>query len=134
MDTLPINKRKSKMAYSAFVITPEGRRMILERWPAKFKNVRAHHITHEFGVINDTVEDMLRIVDDITIVGYACDGFIEALVVEVNGKFRPDKGTYHITLSYVDGKNPYDSNRLISDKGYDTCEDLFVPTFPALLD
>lgn len=113
------------MSYEAFVLTPESRAQILSQFPPKYETVAAHHVTHRFGVPEGTSTKMVSgrktyayglVYSSIQVVGYADNGGIEALVVEVlSESHRPDGKRYHITLSYDPTKHkPADSNKLLA--------------------
>ena len=54
------------------------------------------------------------------VVGEADDGGgLQALVVSIDGMTdRPDGGTYHITWSLSPGREPVESNRVITEHGW----------------
>lgn len=119
------------MAYTAYVITPESRAAILERFPPRFSDVICHHVTERFGVPGSS--KFLPLQAKIMIVGYASDASMEALVVTVNGTTaRPDGSVYHITLSLErsEGRKPADSNRLIASSGWTMVAPLLIEAFP----
>lgn len=104
------------MTYEAFVLTPESRTHLLDNIEPKYTEVIAHHVTHRFGVPENPEGGYGKIVS-ITVVGYAEEDGLEALVVHVNGEAkRPDGKRYHITLSLdrEKGKKPQMSNQLIA--------------------
>ena len=120
--------------YTAYVLTDSARQQMLEKYPAAYDYVVAHHITVEFGVSNThPVPEPAKV----EVVGHVdiADG-IEAFVVTVNGKTkRPDGKVYHITWS-IDPKSnhkPVDSNKLIKDNGYDKLVSFEIETEPKLL-
>jgi hypothetical protein len=101
--------------YTAYVLTDESREMLLEKFPPKYSEVVAHHVTVEFGVPEGTEPPEEAIVK---VIGEADSGDgLQALVVSVDGSTRrPDGGTYHITWSLNRDKyKPVDSNELIAD-------------------
>jgi hypothetical protein len=109
--------------YVAFVLSPASKSQLLEKFPPKFSDVYADHITYQFGVPRP---EHMPSVDDVQVIGYACGEGIEAAVVAINGNTkRLDGSTYHITLSldYYKGVRPKDSNVLLK-QGWDT-----VPPF-----
>jgi hypothetical protein len=121
------------MAHTAYVLTPESRAAILERFPPKFSDVICHHVTERFGVPGS--KKFMPAPADIIVVGYACDATLEALVVTVNGKTaRPDGMVYHITLSLERsaGRKPVDSNRLIAAAGWSSVAPLAIDAVPQM--
>jgi hypothetical protein len=121
------------MAHTAYVLTPESRAAILERFPPKFSDVICHHVTERFGVPGS--KKFMPVPAEIIVVGYACDATLEALVVTVNGKTaRPDGMVYHITLSLERsaGRKPVDSNRLIAAAGWSSVAPLAIDAVPQI--
>jgi hypothetical protein len=107
-----------EMAYTAFVLSQRARAELLSKFPTKFPDVICHHVTERFGVPQGHPAPADA---DITVVGYAHDASLEALVVEVNGdRGRKDGKVYHITLSLdrSQGRKPVESNALIDMGGY----------------
>lgn len=107
------------MAYTAFVLSQRARAELLSKFPPRFPDVICHHVTERFGVPNGhpAPSDM-----SVTVVGYAHDASLEALVVEVGGaRRRRDGKVYHITLSLdrSQGRKPVESNTLIEQYGYE---------------
>lgn len=99
--------------YTAYVLTPKSRNMLLANYPPKFSKVIAHHITHEFGV---GVEKTPMKPKCVKIVGHAYDDSLEALVVKIDGGIdRPDTKVYHITMSLEPYRKPKESNDLLAD-------------------
>lgn len=119
------------MAYTAYLLTPESRAAVLERFPPRFGDVICHHVTERFGIAAG--EACMPQPAQISIVGYACDDSLEALVVAVSGRtLRPDGMVYHITLSLdrSKGRKPVDSNRLIAGGGWDSVAPLAIESVP----
>jgi len=110
------------MAYTAFVLSQRARAELLSKFPPKFPDVICHHVTERFGVPNgfQAPND-----SNVTVVGYASDDSLEALVVEVDGaRERKDGKVYHITLSLdrSQGRKPVESNDVIGRFGFETVE------------
>lgn len=121
------------MVYSAYVITPESRAAILERFPPRFSDVICHHVSERFGVPGSS--KVMPAPAAITVVGYTSDASLEALIVTVNGTtVRPDGSVYHITLSLerLEGRKPADSNCLIASSGWTIVTPLVVKTCPQI--
>ena len=102
------------MSYTGWRLTDSSRTALLERFPARFPDIIAHHIT--LSTKGDTAPEHATI----EVVGYAVDeSGLEALVVSVNGStLRRDAGRhYHITWSIdrVAGFKPVDSNAVIKN-------------------
>ncbi len=98
--------------YLAYEVPEHARQDLVKKYPPKFPEFIAHHITKEFGVPQSTPEETARI----KLIGYAEEDGLEVLVVEVNGSRRRDDGAiYHITwsLDRSKGKKPVMSNDLI---------------------
>lgn len=119
------------MAYTAYLLLPESRAAVLDRFRPRFSDVICHHVTERFGIAAG--EECMPKPAEISIVGYASDDSLEALVVAVNGRtLRPDGMVYHITLSLdrSKGRKPVDSNRLIAVAGWDSVALLAIETVP----
>jgi hypothetical protein len=122
--------------YTAYVLTDESRNALLERFPPKYSNVIAHHVTVEFGVPKDAE---LPENAQLKVIGEADSGDgLQALVVAVNGSYKREDGKiYHITWSLEpDSYKPADSNALIED--YNNRWKITLPVHfeaePAILD
>ena len=98
---------------------PQGEREpLLARFPPKYENVIADHVTLRVGA---TAETPLPRKPEARIVGRADDGdSLECLVVELDGTTdRPDGSTYHITWSLGPGRKARESNDVLRDLGWD---------------
>jgi hypothetical protein len=97
------------------------REQLLRRFPPKYANVVADHVTLRVGAGPDTP---LPDKPEARVVGRADDGSsLECLVVELNGTTdRPDGSTYHITWSLGVHRKARESNDLLRDKGWDYIE------------
>jgi hypothetical protein len=98
------------------------RELLLRRFPPKYANVDADHVTLRGGATASTpLPDKPR---SSAVVGSADDGTgLECLVVELDGTTeRPDGSTYHVTWSLGDGRRARESNDLLRDKGWDYIE------------
>ena len=91
--------------------------MLLERFPPRYENVVADHVTLRAGATPDTP---LPAKPDARIVGRADDGkSLECLVVELDGTTdRPDGSTYHITWSIGPDRKARESNDVLRDDGW----------------
>ncbi len=93
------------------------RELLLQRFPPRYDNVVADHVTLRVGA---TAETPLPRKPEASIVGRADDGSLECLVVELDGTTdRPDGSTYHITWSLGPGRKARESNDVLRDKGWD---------------
>ncbi len=94
------------------------RDMLLERFPPKYDEVVANHVTLRVGATSDTP---LPRKPEAQVIGRADDGdSLECLVVELDGTTdRPDGSTYHITWSLGPGRKARESNDLLRDQGWE---------------
>lgn len=92
------------------------RELLLQRFPPKYPNVIADHVTLRVG----TGAPLPRKPDSARVVGRADDGdSLECLVVEIDGTTdRPDGSTYHITWSLGPGRKARESNDVLRDRGW----------------
>lgn len=97
--------------YSAFNLTKQSRKLLLEKIDPSFPKVIAHHVTYQYNVSD---KDQLPKETIVKVVGYAKNSFIECVVVEVNGSSkRLDGKIYHITISHKEGHKAVESNNLL---------------------
>ena len=96
----------------------DEREQLLRRFPPKYENVIAHHVTLRTGA---TPQTPLPRRPDARIVGRADDGkSLECLVVELDGTTdRPDGSTYHITWSLGPARKAHESNDVLRERGWD---------------
>jgi hypothetical protein len=94
------------------------REMLLQRFPPKYENVIADHVTLRVGA---TPQTPLPAKPEAQIVGRADDGTsLECLVVQLDGTTdRPDGSTYHITWSLGPGRMARESNDVLRDQGWE---------------
>jgi hypothetical protein len=97
----------------------DERETLLRRFPPKYENVVADHVTLRVGATSSTP---LPRKPEAQIVGRADDGqSLECLVVELDGATdRPDGSTYHITWSLGPGRKARESNDVLRDQGWET--------------
>ena len=97
----------------------DDRDMLLQRFPPKYDNVVADHVTLRTGATPET--PLPREVETARIVGRADDGrSLECLVVELDGTTdRPDGSTYHITWSLGPTRRARESNDVLRDHGWE---------------
>ena len=95
----------------------DERESLLGRFPPKYENVIADHVTLRAGA---TPRTPLPRKPESRIVGRADDGqSLECLVVALDGTTdRPDGSTYHITWSLGPGRKARESNDVLRDKGW----------------
>jgi len=97
----------------------DERERLLQRFPPKYTNVIADHVTLRVGASAGT--PLPRKPDVTRIVGRADDGdSLECLVVDLDGTTdRPDGSTYHITWSLGPGRKARESNEVLRDQGWE---------------
>ena len=120
--------------YTALVLTPAAKDVLLNVYKPKYENIKADHVTVNFDVSEDTV---LPVVNSIEVIGYINDGIgLDLALVAVNGKTRrADGGTYHITISFGEGRKAKDSNQVILDSQHNPTPEgtLFLPVEPTFI-
>jgi len=99
-------------------LSRDDRKRLLARFPPKYENVVADHVTLRTGASPQTP---LPRRPQARIVGHADDGKgVECMVVEIDGTTdRPDGSTYHITWSLGPTRKARESNDVLRDKGWD---------------
>jgi hypothetical protein len=98
------------------------RELLLRRFPPKYENVVANHVTLRVGATPETpLPDKPQ---RSAVIGRADDGTsLECLVVELDGTTeRPDGSTYHITWSLGPDRRARESNDLLRNQGWDYLE------------
>src|SRR3954462_13852385 len=95
------------------------RDLLLQRFPPKYDNVVADHVTLRTGATPET--PLPREPQSSKVVGRADDGeSLECLVVELDGTTeRPDGWTYHITWSLGPNRQARESNDVLRDPGWE---------------
>ena len=98
-------------------LPPSDRERLLQRFPPKYDDVIADHVTLR---TNATPETPPPDKPQAAVVGRANDGnSLECLVVELDGTTdRPDGSTYHITWSLGPGRKARESNDVLRDQGW----------------
>src|SRR4051794_11666196 len=98
-------------------LAQDDRETLLQRFPPRYENVVADHVTLRVGA---TPQTPLPRTPEARIVGRADDGnSLECLVVELDGTTdRPDGSTYHITWSLGPGRKARESNDLLRNGGW----------------
>ena len=99
----------------------DERSALLDRFPPKYENVVADHVTLRVGA---TPETPLPREVEAEIVGRTDDGdSLECLVVSIDGTpDRPDGSTYHITWSLGPGRSARESNDVLRERGWQPIE------------
>ena len=99
-------------------LTRDEREQLLQRFPPKYEQVIADHVTLRTGATPDTP---LPRKPEARVVGRADDGdSLECLVVALDGTTdRPDGSTYHVTWSLGPGRKARESNDVLRDNGWD---------------
>ena len=99
--------------HTGWLLDRHDRETLLERFPPRYPEVVAHHVTLKFG--DRAAEPPSETAGEV--VGVADDGRgVEALVVRISGTTdRPDGSTYHITWSLGPGRSARESNDLLRD-------------------
>ena len=99
----------------------EERERLLSRFPPKYDNVIADHVTLRSGATAQTPLPPQR---RARVVGYCSDGeSLECLVVEIDGTTdRPEGSTYHITWSLGPGREARESNEVLRGQGWQTLD------------
>jgi hypothetical protein len=102
------------MAVTGWKLPKDERAQLLERFPPRYENVIADHVTLRMGGGSPPPKPHARVV------GRADDGdSLECLVVELDGTTdRPDGSTYHITWSLGAGRKPIESNEVLRERGW----------------
>ena len=100
-------------------LPPDERSALLGRFPPRYDDVVADHVTLRVGASADT--PLPRRPETARIVGRADDEQgVECLVVELDGTTdRPDGSTYHITWSLGRGRRAVESNDVLRDREWD---------------
>ena len=96
----------------------EERALLLERFPPRYEQVIADHVTLRLGANAST--PLPRRPEVARIVGRADDGeSLECMVVELDGTTdRPDGSTYHVTWSLGPRRKARESNDVLRERGW----------------
>jgi hypothetical protein len=95
----------------------DERRALLARFPPRYPQAVAGHVTFLSRVARDTLPPPETPAE---IVGHADDGEgVEAMVVAIEGSTdRPDGSTWHVTWSLGPGREAKESNEVIAARGW----------------
>jgi hypothetical protein len=98
-------------------LAKDDREMLLKRFPPRYENVIADHVTLRTGA---TPETPLPAKPQARVVGRADDSKgLECLVVELGGTTdRPDGSTYHISWSLGPTRRARESNDVLKSQGW----------------
>jgi hypothetical protein len=102
--------------FVGWALDREERKALLERFPPRYPEAVADHVTLKFG----DRDAKLPTETSGEIVGQADDGQgVQAMVVRIGGTTdRPDGSTYHITWSLAPGRQAKESNDVIRECGW----------------
>ena len=122
--------------YLAYELSESSRRELLARFPPKYSDVKADHITVKFPAVPEDAAPPPP--DSVAIIGYADSGDgLEALAVEIDGvRERPDGNAYHITLSLDPqrGKEPGHSSELLRSQAPAQVSPIPIRVVPRILE
>lgn len=106
-------------AVTGWKLPREERARLLERFPPRYENVVADHVTLKVDAATQAA--LPKRPAAARIVGIADDRkSLECLVIELDGTTdRPDGSTYHITWSLGEGRKARESNDLLRDHGWE---------------
>ncbi len=104
-------------AVTGWKLPPTERDALLKRFPPRYAELAADHVTLRFGTDDATPLPAARCGE---IVGRADDGEgVEALVVRIAGTTeRGDGSHYHISWSLEGGRRAKESNDVIAARGW----------------
>jgi hypothetical protein len=103
--------------YIGWALPAADQARLLHRFPPRYLNVVANHVTLAFGVGGKV---KLPVETAGEVVGWADDGSgVQALVVRIGGTTdRPDGSTYHLTWSLAPGRKAKESNDVLRARGW----------------
>lgn len=106
-----------QQSWLGWKINEEDRLALLDRFPPRYAQTVADHITYGPAGNAPPVPNA----NHASVIGHADDGAgVEALVVEVAGTHkRWDGSTYHITWSLGEGREAKESNDVIAERGWE---------------
>lgn len=110
------------MATIGWRIAPDERARLLLRYPTRYDQTIADHVTLATGQAEDAAPPAPATG---RVVGRADDGSgVEALVVTVDGESsRPGGGVFHVTWSLGEGRRARESNDVITARGWTPIDD-----------
>ena len=109
--------------YLAYELSDKTRAMLLTKFKPSFSKVVCHHVTIEFNLTAEKLEQYIKKFSDVSklrIIGEAHGDGIECLAVGIDLLIgletkRSDGSFYHITLSLEPPHKPVESNKLESE-------------------
>lgn len=106
----------SRPGFTGWMLDPQDRIALLDRFPPRYERVVADHVTLAFNPAKPKVPTETTA----EIVGATDDGEgVQALVVRIGGATdRPDGSTYHLTWSLGPGREAKESNDVLREKGW----------------
>ena len=106
----------SGKTYTGWCLDKHDREALLARFPARYDQVVADHVTLAF----DPKKPRLPRETAAEVVGETDDGHgVQALVVRIGGETeRPDGSTYHLTWSLGPGRQGRESNDVLRQRGW----------------
>ena len=114
-----------------WLLDERDRAVLLERFPPRWRDTIAHHVT-----LASQVTDPLPVETTGEVVGHVDDGAgLQALVVAIGGTTdRPDGSTYHITWSLNrKEREAKESNDVLRERGWEAVEAIAIRLIPAEL-
>lgn len=110
------NIKYEKNHYLAFELNSTSRAKLLSIFIPKFSNVICHHVTIEFNLTQEKLDNIKKDFSSnpkVQVYGYAISDGIECVAVAIDSKTdRLDGSFYHITLSIEPPRKPVESNNL----------------------
>jgi hypothetical protein len=121
--------------YLGYALSDTSRQAMLKRFPPKYSDVKADHVTLKFPAAADDAPPPQP--QSARVIGYADSGDgVEAAVVEIDGStVRPDGRVFHVTLS-VDpsrGKESAHANDLLKEGRFERVPEMDLALEPKIL-
>jgi len=121
--------------YLGYVLSEASRQELLRRFPPKYSEVKADHVTYKFPAAPDDVAPPAP--RSARVIGHADAGEgVDVAVVEIDGSTtRPDGKIFHVTLS-VDparGKESAHANDLLKERGFERVAAMDIALEPKIL-
>ena len=115
------------MSVTGWKLDRGEREQLLERFPPRYPEAVADHVTLEKG------DGPLPPEVSAEIIGHTDDGAgVEAMVVTIDGTSdRPDGSTFHITWSLGSGRRARESNDVLKERGWQALDPVRVTVRPA---
>ncbi len=102
---------------TGWILDDDDRERLLTRFPARYAQTTADHVTLRFGTDGETP---LPTAQTGEVIGEADDGVgVQALILRIDGKTeRGDGSHFHITWSLAPGRTARQSNDVIDEHGW----------------